>query len=78
MQKSEEKRKILRSGRYMTIFPLFFSYFLPIFLLHFSNTEEAKAKNESGLGLRKTRKRGWMGGTGQNGVVSGPANKKKI
>ena len=74
MQKSEEKRKISRSGRYVTIFPLFFSYFPPIFLLlllllHFSGTKEARAKNRNGLGLRKTRKWGWMGGTGQNGVV---------
>ena len=80
MQKSEEKRKISRSGKYVTISPLFFSYFPPIFLLllHFSSTEEARAKNGSGLGLRKTRKGGWMRGTGQNGVVLGPTNKKKI
>ena len=76
MQKSEEKRKISRSGRYVTISPLFFSYFPPIFLLlflllllHFSGTEEARAKNGSGLGLRKTRKGGWMEGTGQNDAV---------
>ena len=68
MQKSEEKRKIPRSGRYVTISPLFFSYFPPIFLLlfllllHFSSTEEARAKNGSGLGLKKSRKGGWMEG----------------
>ena len=75
MQKSEKKRKIPRFGRYVTIFPLFFSYFPPIFLFlflflpHFSSTEEARAKNGSGLGLRKTRKKGWMGGIGQNNVI---------
>ena len=81
MQKSEEKRKIPRSGRYVTISPLFFSYFPHIFLLlflHFSSTEEARTKNGSGLGLRKTRKGGWMGGTGQNDVVLGQTNKKKF
>ena len=66
MQKSEEKRKIPRFGRYVTISPLFFSYFPPIFLLlfllllHFSSMEEARAKNGSGLGLRKPEKgAGW-------------------
>ena len=65
IQKSEEKRKIPRSRRYMTIFPLFFFLFSPIFLLllHFSITIE------SGLRLRKTRKGGWKGGTCQNSVV---------
>ena len=78
MQKSEEKRKIPRSRKGTSIFPLFFSYF-PLFFLYFSSsfscssllhcTAKARAKFGRVIELKTTRKRGWNGKQGQNGVV---------
>ncbi|WJZ96616.1 hypothetical protein VitviT2T_015284 [Vitis vinifera] len=74
---SELKRRSCSHYKSVTLKCCGISLLLREFRNTFVHTEEARAKNGSGLRLRKTRKGGWMRGTGQNDVVLGCFFKKR-